>query len=57
MKNLAEIRAIIAANRAAGRDTYAGLDSSEVGAFNRALMFGDNDEAFPGDAEWSRIVD
>ena len=31
--------------------------SSEIGERNRRLMFGENEEAFPGDAEWSMIVD
>lgn len=56
-KTLTEIRTTIAANRAAGRPTYEGLDSSEIGTYSRALMFGDNDEAFPSREEWSRIVD
>jgi hypothetical protein len=55
--NLEQIKQTIAANRKAGRDIYAGLDSSEIGQYNRALMFGDNDEAFPSQSEWSRIVD
>lgn len=54
---LPRIKAIIAHNRAEGRETYAGLDSSEIGTYNRALMFGENDEAFPSQEEWSRIVD
>lgn len=56
-KTLNEIRAIIDANRAAGRDTYAGLASHEIGTYSRALMFGDDGAAFPSDEEWSRIVD
>lgn len=57
MKTLPEIKAVIAENRAAGRETYAGLDSAEIGRYSRALMWGENDEAYPGDEEWSRIVD
>jgi hypothetical protein len=56
-KTTKQITATIKANREAGRNTFAGLDSSEIGQYNRALMFGDNDEAFPGQDEWSRIVD
>ncbi len=54
---LARIRKIIAENREAGRDTYAGLQSHEVGEHSRAIMFGENDENFPSQDEWSRIVD
>jgi hypothetical protein len=56
-RSLPEIRAVIDANRTAGRHTFEGLESSEVGAYHRALMFGENDEAFPDQATWSRIVD
>jgi len=54
---LEHIKAVIAENRKSGRSTYQGLDSSEIGEYNRALMFGDNDEAFPSQEEWSNIVD
>jgi hypothetical protein len=58
MKTLAAIKAIIADNRTAGRDNqYEGLTSAEIGKYNGYLMFGENDEAFPDAAEWSRIVD
>lgn len=50
-------RGIVAANRAAGREDYAGLTSAEIGDLNRAIMFGENDEAFPSQAEWSSVVD
>lgn len=55
--DLRQIKEVIAANRAAGRETYAGLESSEIGTYSRFLMFGENDEAFPSQEEWSRIVD
>jgi hypothetical protein len=57
MMNLEAIRNTINENRAAGREQYDGLSSAEIGRYNRALMFGDNDEAFPSDSEWSAIVD
>jgi|Cruoilmetagenom7_1024161.scaffolds.fasta_scaffold09569_11 hypothetical protein len=57
MRALEEIRDIIDANNAAGRATFEGLTSAEIGRRNRALMFGDNDEAFPSEAEWSAWVD
>lgn len=39
------------------RGTYDGFTSSEIGAYNRRLMFGASDEAFPGDKTWARITD
>ncbi len=54
---LARIREVVKANREAGRETFAGLESWEIGMYNGAIMFGDNDEAFPSQEEWSRIVD
>lgn len=54
---LEQIKQTIASNRAAGRDTYAGLSSDEIGRYNRTVMFGENDEAFPSADEWSLIVD
>ena len=42
-------------NRDNGREAYAGLTSSEIGEYSRVLMFGENDEAFPGTEEWSRV--
>jgi hypothetical protein len=55
--SLARIKAIIQTNREAGKEPYAGLESSEIGEYNRALMWGEHDEAYPGDEAWSRIVD
>ncbi len=37
--------------------TFDGFSTSEVAAYNRRTMFGENDEAFPTDDAWSRIVD
>lgn len=54
---LAEIKAIMAENRKAGRREGEGLTSSEIGRHSRALMFGENDEAFPDADTWSSIVD
>lgn len=54
---LCDVRAAVDANRAAGRDLFAGMSSADIGRYHRAEMFGDNDEAFPDDWEWSRIVD
>lgn len=56
--NLERIRGVIAENKRNGTDnTYEGLQSWEIGLYNGAMMFGDNDEAFPSQDEWSRIVD
>ena len=52
-----QISEIIDSNRAAGRDCFEGLRSSEIGEYNRRIMFGANYEAFPSQEEWSRIVD
>jgi hypothetical protein len=51
------IIAIVNANIAAGIDRYDGLTDSEIGIYSRYLMFGENDEAFPDEEEWSMIVD
>ncbi len=58
MKTLDEIRAVIARNRQdPNAGTYDGLESDEIGRYSRLLMFGENDEAFPSQEEWSAIVD
>lgn len=54
---LKTIRAVMAANIEAGRHEYAGLTSAQIGEYNRMLMFGENDEAFPDADTWSSIVD
>lgn len=55
---LAEIRAIVAANAAdPAKGSFEGLRSSEIATYSGALMFGENDEAFPSQEDWSRIVD
>ena len=33
------------------------MPSAEIGAMNRRIMFGANDEAFPDPATWAKIVD
>jgi len=55
--DLERIRETVKANKAAGRQPYDGLKSWEIGEYSRSLMFGDNNEAWPGEAAWSRIVD
>jgi len=57
MKTLVEIKAIILKNRVTQAGLYIGLTSSEIGEYNRSLMFGDNDEGFPNEKDWSLIVD
>jgi hypothetical protein len=55
---LDEIELQIAMNRWLQLDNpYDGLTSAEIGQWNRAQMFGENDEAFPDLDEWSAIVD
>lgn len=46
-KTISEIRQVIKSNNMAGRGTFDGLTSSEIGEYNRRLMFGENYEAFP----------
>ena len=55
--NLNNLRERVSANLDAGLSQWHGLTSAEIGRLNGALMFGDNDEAFPSSDEWSRIVD
>ena len=57
LADLGAIKARVRANYAAGRSPFDGLESHEIGTYNRSLMLGDNNEAWPGDAAWSRIVD
>ncbi|MCT4367053.1 MAG: hypothetical protein N3Z28_05210 [Synechococcaceae cyanobacterium MAG-AL2] len=45
------------ANYAAGKQPYEGLTTAEIAAYNRVLMFGENDEAFPDPDEWARWTD
>lgn len=54
---LQEIESHIEANLKAGRPQFDGLSSSDIGKRSRALMFGENDEAFPSQDHWSRITD
>lgn len=48
------MEAKILENMKAGRDTYAGLTTAEIATYNRRLMFGENDEAFPEPEVWGR---
>jgi len=57
MKTLSQIKEVIAANREAGDHIYENLESSEIGRYNAWLMFGDDEEAFPSQAEWAMIAD
>ena len=57
-RSMVEIETIIDANRSdPTRGLFEGLKSSEIATRNRREMFGENDENFPSDEEWSRIVD
>jgi hypothetical protein len=58
MRTHDELRALRLANaQDASKGTFDGFTSEEIAAYNRRMMFGENDEAFPSAAEWSRIVD
>jgi hypothetical protein len=52
-----EVEDIIAANHQARRYSFEGWTTAEIAERSRRIMFGDNDEAFPSQEEWSRIVD
>jgi hypothetical protein len=57
-RSIDEINAIIARNSAdPTKGTFEGLTSSEIALRNGRLMFGSNDEAFPSQEDWARIVD
>ena len=57
MKTLEQILWVIETNRKLGKHIYAGLSSAEIGVYSRFQMFGEDDEAFPSEEEWSSIVD
>jgi hypothetical protein len=57
MRSLEEIRAVMAENRENGQRDTLGLLPAEIGLESRAVMFGDDGEGYPGDAEWSAWVD
>jgi hypothetical protein len=56
MKTIIQIKEVIAANREAGNYIYENLESSEIGEYSRWLMFGDDDQAFPDQAEWDLVT-
>ena len=57
MKTLIQIKKVIADNREAGNYLFDNLESCEIGKYNAWLMFGDDDEAFPSQSDWSQIID
>jgi hypothetical protein len=58
MRTQEELSALRCSNaQDASKGTFDGFTSEEIAQYNRRLMFGENDEAFPSSAEWSRIVD
>jgi hypothetical protein len=58
MRTHEELRKLYLENaRAGSKSVYDGFTTEEIAAYNRRLMFGENDEAFPDAAEWSRCVD
>lgn len=56
-RSFEQLNAAYLANAQAGRFVFDGWSTSEIAAYNRRLMFGENDQAFPSASEWSRIVD
>lgn len=57
MTLLETVKLAIERNQNMGRNMYYGLTSSEIGVYNREAMFGEDDEAFPDEEEWSMWVD
>ena len=57
MKTLSQIKAVISQNRTDKNAIYAGLTSSEIGQYNRSLMFGQDNAGFQNEEEWAAIVD
>jgi hypothetical protein len=57
MRTLEQIREVMAENRRNGQRETLGLLPSEIGLESQAMMFGDDGEGYPGDAEWSAWVD
>lgn len=57
LADLERIKGTVRANKLAGRSPFDGLSSFEIAKYSGALMFGDNDEAFPDAATWSAITD
>jgi hypothetical protein len=56
MKTIIQIKEVIAANREAGNYIYENLESSEIGQYSGWLMFGDDEQAFPDQAEWDLVT-
>lgn len=53
-----ELRALYLANAQDQlKSTFDGFTTAEIAAYNGRIMFGANNEAFPSQEEWSRIVD
>lgn len=53
-----ELRALYLANaQNPSKHTFEGFSTAEIAEWNRRLMFGENDEGFPSQEEWSAIVD
>jgi len=57
MRPIEELRKIVSDNCENDRYAYEGMSSAEIGAMSREMMFGENDEGFPSDDEWSAWVD
>ena len=58
-KELDRIKDLISSNLVAGRGAYDGLTSSEIGAYNRSLMFGsvsDDIEEEDWDEDWWKMI-
>jgi len=54
---LEEIKKVISENIKEGKQKYEGLCSSDIGIYNRYIMFGDMSSEDFDDDEWSVWVD
>jgi hypothetical protein len=58
MRTYEQLRALYIANaQDPSKHTFDGFATEEIAEWHRRMMFGENDEAFPSQEEWSAIVD
>lgn len=51
------VAAMVRYNYAECKHPFDGMTSHQIGVYNRYLMFGEDDSAFPSQEEWRMIVD
>jgi hypothetical protein len=58
MRTREQLTAIYLENaQSSTKSLYDGFTTEEISEWSRRLMFGENDEAFPSEEDWSAIVD